>query len=322
MASKFSRFNQLPPPPPPRERESRADTVMEFRFTTSDVFEVTAQGQLRFFVHKDILASQSQPFQNATSGTWREGAERKIMLEDWDGDTVGRLVEFLYTGDYQYPGPELVSLEYAPVVLMSEKGSSHKNPVNGQSRDLSSGTILDPDRPLTPLNRCFPHGFSDGGRTDMKGLEWFDPAHYDYGEVLLSHARVYALAHYKSVNLLRNLALKRLLLALSRISPVQPNSHIALNVIDLVNYVYSHTDALASSEEPLRRLVSQFAALNVTALYTKDEMAEFTSEGGDFVRDLMEKVCRRLRVAENGLRPDLKAARFVSNIQVCIVIPG
>lgn len=225
---------------------------------------------------------------------------------------MGRLVEFLYTGDYQYPDPELVSLEHASVV--SDKGSSHRPPT---SSDVS-GESTYPERPLTPLNRCLRHGLSNGDKTVTRGLESFEPSQYDYKETLLSHAKVYALAHYKSVNVLRSLALKHLITTLSRISPVQPNSHIILNVIDLVNYVYSHTDSLASSEEPLRRLVSQFAALNFTALYTKEEMVEFISEGGDFITDLMTKVNRRLRVAENGLSLDPKVGRFVSGIRVCI----
>lgn len=285
----------------------------------SEVFELTAQGQLRFFVHKDILASQSQPFQNATSGVWKEGSERKIILEDWDGDTVGRLVEFLYTGDYQYPDPEPVSLgDTSPEV--SDEGPRHKPPASLAPQEISSDSVVDLERPLTPLNRCLRYGLSDGGGgTDPKALEYFEPSHHDYKEVLLVHAKVYALAHYKSVNLLRSLALKRLLMTLSRISPVQNSSHIALNIIDLVNYVYAHTDALASSEEPLRRLVSQFAALNFTALLSREEMAEFIAEGGDFVKDLMGKVCRRLKVVENGPKTDSKVDRFVSNIRVCII---
>lgn len=292
---------------------------MDFRSIASDVFELTAQGQLRFFVHKDILASQSQPFQNATSGFWKEGSDRRIILEDWDGDTVGRLVEFLYTGDYQYPDPELVSLGNTSQTVSGE-GSRHKPPASLGLRDFSSDPVVDLERPLTPLNRCLRYGLSDGGVTDPKSLEYFEPSEYDYKEVLLTHAKVYALAHYKSVNLLRSLALKRLLMTLSRISPVQASSHIALNVIDLVNYVYAHTDALASTEEPLRRLVSQFAALNFTALHTRDEMAEFIAEGGDFVKDLMAKVCRRLKVVENGPEIDSKTCRFVSNIRVCIIV--
>lgn len=244
------------------------------------------------------------------------------MLEDWDGDTVGRLVEFLYTGDYQYPDPELVSLGYSPEVESGE-GLSPRTPARSgttQSRDSSAEPAAYPDRPLTPLNRCLRRGLSNGDRTYTKGLEYFEPSQYDFKKALLSHAKVYALAHYKSVNLLRILALKRLLATLSRISPIQPNSHITLNIIDLINYVYSHTDYLASSEEPLRKLVSQFAALNFTALYTKDEMAEFIAEGGDFVKDLMGKVNRRLKGAENGPKSDLKAHRFVSNVKVCIII--
>lgn len=67
---------------------------------------VTAQGEANFFVHKDILALHSQPFRDTLS---ERPAQLIVNLQDWDRDTVARLIEFLYRGFYHYPDPTPVS---------------------------------------------------------------------------------------------------------------------------------------------------------------------------------------------------------------------
>lgn len=169
------------------------------------------------------------------------------------------------------------------------------------SRAPGGESPLNRDRPLTPLNQCLPHCLPDERKTDAERLRCFGPDQYNYRDALLSHAKVYVLARYKAVDSLQILSFKRLVMRLSRINPIRTDSRLPLGVVDLVKYVYSHTDSLTSSKEPLRSLISQFAALNFTALQAKVEFAELTSEGGDFVNDLMVKVSRRLIAAEKGL---------------------
>lgn len=54
------------------------------------------------------------------------------------------------------------------------------------------------------------------------------------------------------------------------------------------------------------------------------EFAELTSEGGDFVNDLMMKVSRRLIAAEKGLGVGVVCGsgpfKFVSHIRVCVFV--
>lgn len=259
----------------------------------SGVFELSAQnGEKRFHVHKDVLISQSEPFRHAITGGWRETTERKINLNDWDGETVGRLVSFLHTGDYQYPDP--VPSAGRAVVERRVYRKFKPSPVKPRT---------DPSRPLTPLDECMGDFVLQdrGSEADWRRLERFGPQD-DYKELLLSHASVYSLAQYKSVNVLRILALRRISLILLKIDPLaaQPDSHTVLGFIELVNYVYSNTDSLVNSEEPLRKLVSQFAALNLQALQTRQEMLDLMSDGGDFVNDIMPKICRRLVVSQKS----------------------
>lgn len=269
---------------------STADRFSNTRIVSSETFELVAEnGNKRFFVHKEVLISQSEPFRNAITGGWKEATERKLNLDDWDGETVLRLIEFLYTGDYQYPDP-IASAESVRVEENTKKEIESKQ---AEQEDASNTPI----RPLTPLNECLDPVFGEGigDEVDKASLARFHPSD-DYEKVLLSHAKVYSLAQYKSVEALRTLALRRIVLVLIKIDPFtsQPDSRAALNFLTLVKYVYSSTDSLVSSEEPLRKIVSQVAARNIHALQTRQEMTDLMHEGGDFVTDLVPKITRRI----------------------------
>lgn len=106
-------------------------------------------------------------------------------------------------------------------------------------------------------------------------------------------------------------------MTLSRLNPIQPSSHLSMNIVDLATYVYTHTDHLSRSEEPLRKLVSQFVTLNFQALQSEPEAVELVGEGGDFVKDVMAKVCRRLSATHQTLSNP--GTRFVSKLSVGIL---
>ncbi|KAL0635221.1 hypothetical protein Q9L58_005867 [Maublancomyces gigas] len=255
---------------------------------TSEVFELVASDDVRFFINKAILASQSKPFEQATSGPWEEASKRMIELKDWDSDTVARLVEFLYLRNYDYPDP-------TPLKPAPEPAGGAPEPAQMEGEDATS--MLDRHRPLTPLEDCLRKSLppdEDISITDSERLDPFDPNDYDFQDILLAHAKVYALANYKSVDTLRALALKRLLLTLSRLNPLQPASHILINIVDFASYVYANTDCLSNSQEPLRKLTSQFIALNFGVFQTEPRAIELVAQGGDFVKDIMGKISRRL----------------------------
>lgn len=292
------------------------------RYMTSEVFELIAGDDVRFFVNKDILASQSKPFREATTGPWTEVTERKIDLKDWDSDTVARLVEFLYIRDYTYPDP---------LPLTPKTASTSGDPAAGSPSSafvIPPNTNSEPDtsRPMTPpgewLITTTPQASIDsasGPVSDADRLNQFPPAQHEFDDVLLAHAKVYALAHYKGVDLLRTLACKRLHLVLSRLHPLQPASHIAGNIVDFVSYVYANTDTLLNSEEPLRKITAQFVALNLTAFQTEPQAVELVGRGGDFVKDLMSKVCRRLPDPDGFFWSAPRPQKgYISNIKVCL----
>lgn len=241
------------------------------------------------------------------SGGWRESTERKVSFEDWDSGTVSRFIKFLYTGDYQYPDPE-------PLSLRKSIEREESNPIRGVE-SVSTGPEddrPDPNTSLTPLGECFDfslHAEKRRPRCERERLEAFglSEIYYDYGTVLLAHARVYALAQYKDVTALRVLSLERLLMTLSSIHLYESclDDHIAASIVGLLYYVYSHTDSPQNLEEPMRRVVSQFAALNFMALQEKQGMGDLLGEGGDLARDLMKKFRRRLAGSKKRACRDL-----------------
>lgn len=276
---------------------------------TSEVFELVACDGIRFYVNKDILASQSKPFQEATSGPWKEAVERSIDLKDWDSDTVARLVEYLYLRNYDYPDP--TPLKSSP------------KPTLAGAKPPPTIPVPDPKRPLTPihdcLKGCLPPAEVAPPITVTESLASFDPADNDFHDILLAHAKVYALANYKSVDGLRTLALRRLMLTLSRLHPLRASSHVLMNVVELASYVYDNTDYLSNSEEPLRKLTSQFIALNFAAFQTEPRAVEFVAQGGDIVRDLMAKLSRRLPNPE-GLPWAGGSSKYISGIKVGVLL--
>lgn len=123
-------------------------------------------------------------------------------------------------------------------------------------------------------------------------------------EALLEHAKVYMLAHYKDVKRLRELALEGIQEGLAKDAAKDVYSGA---VVELLRYVYSHTQFLTSSKEPLRELVSQFTADGFQRLYTY-QMVELIGDNEfmDLRLDVMFKLCARLDRLEGAVEEGKK----------------
>lgn len=177
--------------------------------------------------------SKSETLKALIEGCWKESDEKEIVWKDWDGDTVDRFLQWIYTGDYEFPHPTL---------------------------DTSSGEHR---------------------------LIWLD-----YEATLLASAKVYAMANYFLLPELKNLAIQRVKEALNLVGCPVPKS-VRADIVALIEYVYAHTDRLVSEEEPLRTLVTTFAASNYANLQGS-MFRILMSHGGDFVVDLVAMLTQRL----------------------------
>lgn len=100
--------------------------------------------------------------------------------------------------------------------------------------------------------------------------------------LLLAHAKIYALAHYKDVKPLKALALHRLKAALVD-NAIEPEA-----IVELVRYVYLNTDSLRTGEEPMRRMVLYFVASN--RVLESSEMKLLLSEEGGLSREFVIEI--------------------------------
>lgn len=126
----------------------------------------------------------------------------------------------------------------------------------------------------------------------------------DYQDFLLTHARVYALAQSLSIEALQRMAYLLLLRILASLSPIVSGFSAADDTVVLLRYVYANT---TGSREPMRELVSHFAALNFPALQCTNAMKELVGQGGELAMDLVDKVCRRLVASEDELASSQKS---------------
>ncbi|KAL8918897.1 MAG: hypothetical protein Q9208_007078 [Pyrenodesmia sp. 3 TL-2023] len=69
---------------------------------TSSIFSIYAgPTKKQFLVHSTILA-KSPTLRAIVEGEWKESANRRIDLEEWDEQTVEQLVQWLYSGHYTW----------------------------------------------------------------------------------------------------------------------------------------------------------------------------------------------------------------------------
>lgn len=162
-------------------------------------------------------------------------------------------------------------------------------------------------RPLTPLENLDQDDGS-GACQDIAEDSYYTAypqGTHDYHDVLFAHAKVYALAQYLHVDSLVSMAYQRLSIILGGLQPITPFPHTARSVVELLRYVYAHTE---ETGDRMRKLVSQFTALNYPAVEGTAEMEGLLRGGGQLVVDLMQKVCRRMVASEEQLNKSREIA--------------
>lgn len=276
----------------------------------SDTLELIAEGGRKsFVVHKNLLIIQSPLLRSAVDTLSADGI---FDMRSWDGETVGHFVNFLYLQTYVVPGSQPLSpIVGAPVETASDTTGTRSQVStpgticsnNSTQRDLA----LDANdrRPLTPLSGLRVH--PNEGNSDGPDSGHFCPQEAnDHHNVLLAHAKVYALSQSLEVHILSSMAYHRVLGILESLHTITPDSHIRLNVVELLDYVYAHPDY------PMRKLVSQFVAWNFTAMQGLEEMKELMSRGGQLAVELMAKVSRRLVAGEKEINDQREISKGVT----------
>lgn len=195
----------------------------------------------KFLVHSNALESHGGRLMSCSADP---------SLVDWDEETVGRLIEYVYTDDYYCPDPvplatpvatpeaipgseqgdrseeqSIPELSQARRVREGEEKGEEKEEEKGEGEEKPEPTP--PIRPLTPLPDCLPDGADPPEKQSAAHIfldKYFNPIEHDYEDVLLAHAKIYALAREWTVEPLCTLAAQRLLGTLTSIRQVPPHS--------------------------------------------------------------------------------------------------
>lgn len=265
----------------------------------SEIIELIADdGRVTFIVHKSLLARQSEFLRTDTTST----VDGKYDLQSWDGKTVGYFVDYLYLRAYNVQNPEplypATSSPEGTVSDTTEALSRSDTPDTIQGERSQDSTY---PRALTPIQYLLDSFDSeDHGGFPREDVNHGDSlATQDYRWVMFAHAKVYALAQSLGIDDLQRMAYRELAGVLAGFEPAVEGSVVATSSIEIMRYVYSKCH---SAGDPMRNLVTQFAALNFPALQRMEGMKEVLGGGGELAVDLFEKLCRRLVATEGQLR--------------------
>ncbi|KAL2046181.1 hypothetical protein N7G274_001628 [Stereocaulon virgatum] len=258
---------------------------------TGPIFELIAGSKCKavFHVHASVLV-KLEKLKALVEGGWEDSTARKIELEDWDEDTVARLVEWLYTGRYTCPSPGSdTSDEVAP--LTNDK---QYNDI-GNTCELVAPLRTDPTKTHTSLMhiRFRKSGcvYQFGKTTDARwkraertrkksGLD----------STTLADAKVYVFADYMLLPGLQAFAFEGVAARLIWMGSFTPNTQIISDIVALAEYVYANTVKPCDHEEPLRELISTYIAMDFDLFHDEGGLVErLIDQGGAIAVDVWEK---------------------------------
>ena len=248
-------------------------------------------------MHQALIDELCHPLRDGLRGYWGI----------FDGETVGRFVQYLYQADCSFPMPPPVG-NMTPRDTTSGGDSSPGSPSASNATDgiseLSMKTPT-PSRPLTPLGsfKIPEHPPPKCPSPAQSGT----PAGYSNEAVLLAQAKLYVLSYSQGIYALSDMCFGALLNRLIEISSPQNDARTLESVIGLLRYVYypPFSDATPQPLQPawaeLQSLASQFCAPNIGFIAEDREFQVLLQKGGALATDMMAKIVRHLRSVEVAL---------------------
>ncbi|KAL9031627.1 MAG: hypothetical protein Q9180_006791 [Flavoplaca navasiana] len=132
------------------------------------------------------------------------------------------------------------------------------------------------------------------------GHQLWSPGQLDYHATFMTHAELYNMACTYQLDGLKNMAWQRLRSVMVTIGQPVTGSAVIGNLVKLIRYTYEVTGDIDHEEEPLRKLVTTFAAAYISQFEGPDVdelMRSRVESDREFVVDLMAKI----RVQVNSL---------------------
>ncbi|OJJ78080.1 hypothetical protein ASPBRDRAFT_50878 [Aspergillus brasiliensis CBS 101740] len=284
--------------------ESRLNTSSYARkFREPPIQVIVGSAKTSYYVHPGALSwCDRSALKARIDGPWKQnGADSPIDWSDFDEQTVECVLSYLYTQDYYVrqsghvpddsckkgddttTGIEpFVSSEAKPSTSTFESVPGDKKPLN---------------RPLTPLSQCLEVGLpADNNRTAAGACTYHQASQNPNDSLaaeIMAHAKVYCFAHRYCVRKLEVFALQRLTKVLITINA--ETETVFPYLTDAIRVVYDSTPSAGLQDNPARKLLSQYVALNYTLLQS-ESLDQIIAEGGEFMADVSHKLARRLNM--------------------------
>ena len=121
----------------------------------------------------------------------------------------------------------------------------------------------------------------------------------DYGDALIAYSKLYALAGYLLLPSLRSSTFGQIRTLFGFMGPLLSRTPMVSNLVSLVKYTYANTASTIFSQDPLRKLITTYIALNYAA-FIGEEADSLEAEGGDFVCELRAKIRQQMAFLEEN----------------------
>jgi hypothetical protein len=119
---------------------------------------------------------------------------------------------------------------------------------------------------------------------------------------VLMHAKVYCFTHQFLIPRLEELSLQRLTQVL--LICHTPSDPFFSRLAQAIRLIYESTPSATELDDPARKLLSQYVALDYTTL-PKESLHQLISEAGEFMIDVSQKLAQRI-AANSGTTKSLK----------------
>lgn len=257
------------------------------------VFSIYAGHARHHLVAHASVLKKSLVLRQLIEGKLKDSKVRSIDFSECEVTTVEHLIHYLYTGSLPFrhvssstgllqelekklnDGLTLCQPDKAPERAVTQSGDMC-TVGNARKTNEVEALVNQKERKIHPSSAT-----TDSGIGFPKAM--------DAEDSLLPVVKVYVLAQYLELTDLKDLAFEYIECVMN--STTELDAKKMSKMLHLIGYVYTHTDTLVNSKEPLRELVATLAAKWFHALQG-NEVKELMGKGGDFVIDVMEKVQR------------------------------
>lgn len=221
------------------------------------------RNKVEFSIKSGLIAVQSPRLSNVIRQHEGRFDDRPIVWKHVDVNTFISFSEFALTGDYNGVEPRLRQIS----ATGSQPCLLHK--------DVKLRLINSARTPMSPLSSFLWHRFT----TRYPGYEFrpdeaVDSRTHTCADVFLCHARVFIFADLYKHTSLRDLAIRKLWIAMVNMTFT---GNAIPDITKLVKYVYKNTNSESPAGREIRDLVRRYTIIRLERMWKSSELRDFAN---------------------------------------------